>query len=143
MSTIFSVNIIVLLVFLVASLIPIALLVVLQVWLCKREIKWLGLILPALSLLTSLVLVIGIAAFGIGGSGATQITDENGHVIQYEEFEGQFHQTGITPGAMAAVGGFFLVCNIPTVVFGGIWLHYKNRKDFQKDLKRMKIEDLE
>ena len=37
----------------------------------------------------------------------------------------------------------FLVGNIPTVVLGGIWLHYKNRRDFQDDLKKMKIEDLE
>ena len=37
----------------------------------------------------------------------------------------------------------FLVSNIPTVVFGGIWLYYKNRRDFKDDLKKMKIEDLE
>ena len=36
----------------------------------------------------------------------------------------------------------FLVSNIPTVVFGGIWLHYKGRRDTQDDLKRMRVEDL-
>ena len=35
-----------------------------------------------------------------------------------------------------------LVSNIPTVVFGGIWLHYKGRRDTQDDLKRMRVEDL-
>ena len=53
------------------------------------------------------------------------------------------HLVSLTPGAVGALVGLFLVGNIPTVVFGGIWLHYKSRRDFQDDLKKMKIEDLE
>ena len=49
----------------------------------------------------------------------------------------------MTPGAVGAIASVFLVSNIPTVIFGGIWLYYKNRRDFQEDLKKMKIEDLE
>ena len=37
----------------------------------------------------------------------------------------------------------FGVMNIPTVVLGGIWLHYKNRRDFQSELNKMNIQDLE
>ena len=37
----------------------------------------------------------------------------------------------------------FLINNIPTVVLGGIWLHYKNRRDFQSELNKMNIQDLE
>ena len=37
----------------------------------------------------------------------------------------------------------FLTCNIPTAAFGGIWLYYKNRHDFQDGLRRMNIQDLE
>ena len=69
-----------------------------------------------------------------------RVTDEYGHVIQEEHYQ---HHTELTPGAMRAVAGVFLVGNIPTVVFGGIWLYYKNRRDFKDDLKKMKIEDLE
>ena len=36
----------------------------------------------------------------------------------------------------------FLVGNIPTVVLGDIWLHYKNRRDFQDEIKKMNIQDL-
>lgn len=43
---------------------------------------------------------------------------------------------------LLAVGGIFLVCNIPTVVLGGIWFHYKNRRDFQDEIKKMNIQDL-
>ena len=121
-------------------LVPIALLVVLQVWLCRKG-KWLGLILPALSLLTSLMLVFSIAAFGRVGGGTLTVYDGNGQII--EQHHEEEHHMELTPGAAGAVAMLFLVANIPTVVFGGVWLYYKNRQDFQEDLKKMKIEDLE
>ncbi|MGI5963474.1 MAG: hypothetical protein ACOX7N_07150 [Lawsonibacter sp.] len=120
-------------------LLPVALLVVLQVWLCKKG-KWLGLILPCLSLLMSLLLVFSVVAFQRMDSGTLVVTDEHGQVIQEHSVE---HHSNLTPGAAGTVAGLFLVSNIPTVVFGGIWLHYKNRHDFQEDMNRMKIEDLE
>ncbi|OUQ78205.1 hypothetical protein [Flavonifractor sp. An100] len=124
-------------------LVPIALLVVVQVWLSKKG-KWLGLILPVLSFLMSLLLVFGMTAFQLGGTGGSTlvVTDEHGQVIQ-EEHREEEHHISLTPGAVGAIAGVFFVSNIPTIVFGGIWLHYKNRRDFQDDLKKMKIEDLE
>ena len=85
---------------LIGVLLPVALVVALQVWLCKRKNRWLGLILPGLSLL------VGAETF-------------------------------------ALMGVNFLINNIPTVVLGGIWLHYKNRRDFQSELNKMNIQDLE
>ncbi len=50
---------------------------------------------------------------------------------------------GRSPGAeLAAAGGVFLVANIPTVVLGGIWLHYKTRQDLREEMKRMDLQDL-
>ena len=123
-------------------LVPIALLVVAQVWLSKRG-KWLGLILPVLSFLMSLLLVFGMTAFQMGGRGGSyMVTNGHGQVIQEEQRQ-EDHHISLTPGAVGAIAGVFFVSNIPTIVFGGIWLHYKNRRDFQDDLKKMKIEDLE
>ena len=122
------------------ALVPIALLAVLQVWLCRKG-KGLGLILPALSLLFSLLLVFGLTAFQTVGSVGSRQIDSNGQVI--EEYHEQSRHMELTPGAMGAIAGLFLVSNIPTVVFGGIWLHAKNNWVFQEDLKKMKIEDLE
>ena len=79
--------ILVLLLFLVLM----ALLVVLQVWMCKKSLK-LGLLLPG-----NLVVLVGI----------------------------------------------FLLANIPTFIFGGIWLYFKCRHDGLDALQRMQIEDLE
>ena len=144
-------------------LVPIALLIVLQMWLCKRSLK-LGLILPALSLALSLLLVFSVAAFsginslGSGGmtleqngqvveqtiteNGVTTVYDGEGNIIDQYEDPNYQPPVPITPAAVGTVVVLFLVSNIPTVVFGGIWLHYKTRRDFQEDLKKMKIEDL-
>lgn len=119
-------------------LLPIALLVALQVWLCKKG-KRLGLILPGISLVLSLLLVFSMAAFGRIGGGNLRLTDENGNVIQEEIIPAP----PLKAEEVIAVGLVFLVSNIPTVVFGGIWLHYKGRRDTYEDLKKMRIEDLE
>ena len=119
-------------------LLPVALLVVLQVWLCRRSRK-LGLILPILTLLLSLLLVLSFTALQRMGGGSMVVTDGQGNVLQEEYTQPE----PITLGDVGAVAGVFLVSNIPTVVFGGIWLYYKNRRDFKDDLKKMKIEDLE
>lgn len=138
MASILGIN---LLIAIFIMLVPIALLVVLQVWLCRKG-KWLGLILPALSLLLSLLLVLGVTAFQmVSATGSTTVFDANGQII--EELHEQTHHADLTPGAVGAITGLFLVSNIPTAVFGGIWLHYKNRLDFQEDLKKMKLQDLE
>ncbi len=121
-------------------LLPIALLVALQVWMCKKG-KWLGLVLPGISLVLSLILVSSMAAFTTVGGGSMRVADENGQVVQIEpEVIGEPQPV---PGAMRNAVLVFLVTNIPTVVFGGIWLHYKGRRDTYEDLKRMRTEDLE
>lgn len=127
-----------LIVYLFVIMLPIGLLVLLQVWLCKKSVR-LGLILPGISLVLSMVLVFSMAAFGRIGGGGLRVTDENGNVIQEETIKAP----PIKAGEVVAVGLVFLVSNIPTVVFGGVWLHYKGRKDTLDDLKRMRIEDLE
>ena len=49
---------------------------------------------------------------------------------------------GMSLGYILMLGVVFLVSNIPTLIFGGIWLHFKNRRDLREDMKRMRIEDL-
>ena len=135
--------------FLFFMLLYVALLVALQVWLCKKSVK-LGLILPGITLALSLVMVFSMAAFSTltfrGGNtlisgGANYVGPDGqevpGQVEIREEKEAEFH-----PRILIAAGAVFLVTNIPTVVFGGIWLHYKGRRDAVEDLKRMQIEDL-
>ncbi len=144
----FGIGLLMIPVILFMFLLPIALLVALQVWLCRKN-GMLGLILPGLSLALSLMLVFPMVVFSAAnvstGGGTIQVTDGNGTVIQEEQ-----HPTPetkqkleVSPRILAAAGVVFLVANIPTAVFGSIWLHYKGRRDTLEDLKRMQIEDLE
>ena len=133
-------------------LLPIALLVALQVWLCRKSAK-LGLILPGLSLALSLLMVFSMGAFttvrgGVIEGGANQVVpaqEENYTNVPAQEGvpRGEREKTQFHPEGLIAAGVVFLVSNIPTAVFGGIWLHYKGRRDTLEDLKRMQIEDLE
>ena len=84
-------------------------LVVLQVWLCKKSTT-LGLILPAISLVLSVPVTIFVA----------------------------FNMVGAGPKNMLVIAATFLVANILTIIFGGIWLHYKGHRT-----QRMQIEGLE
>lgn len=122
-------------------LLPVALLVALQVWLCRKNVK-LGLILPGVSLALSLLLAltVGVSLALTRAGGTVTVRDETtGEIIQQESFESNVHTN---PAALAGAGVLFLVGNIPTAVFGGIWLHYKGRRDTLEDLKKMRIEDL-
>lgn len=141
MSTLASIAGITLILGIFAALVPIALLIVLQVWLCKKG-RRLGLILPALSLILSLLLVFSMAAFSrFSVGGAYVVSDENGQLIEQSQDYTEYRQP-LTAGAVVSIAALFLVSNIPTVVYGGIWLHYKGRRDTQDDLERMRIEDL-
>ena len=60
MDMMFGMGLVMIPVVLFMFMLPIALLVALQVWLCRKG-KWLGLILPGISLALSLVMEIGRA----------------------------------------------------------------------------------
>ena len=127
------------------GLLPIVLLVALQVFLCRRGGK-LGLILPILSLLLSFALtsvaLINCATPAAASSVVTNVpVDENGNVEEVVLPQPEFYPP--TGGEIAALIALFLTCNIPTAAFGGIWLYYKNRRDFQDGLRKMNIQDLE
>ena len=76
------------------------LLVVLQVYLCKKGTE-LALILPTISFVLSLPVTIFVA----------------------------FNVVGAGPKNILIIVTAFLAANILTIVFGGIWLYYKNRRD--------------
>lgn len=142
MGNLFAVLFGVLPVMLITLVLPAALVILLQMWLCKRG-KWLGLILPCLTLTFSLILTLGIGAFSTltfeGGS--LTVYDEHGNIVK--EIEPEHHHKEISHIELLPVAGIFLVSNIPTVVLGGIWLNYRNKSEWKEDLRRMNIQDLE
>ena len=105
---------------LLSMLLPLALVVALQVWLCRKG-KWLGLILPAITLAMSLMICLSVVGFSaVTGGGSVQVTDGHGNIVEEYHREEEHHQ--LQPADLAMVGGVFLVFNVPTLVLGGIWL---------------------
>lgn len=127
------------LVILLRLAVPIGLLAALQVWLCRRK-RRLGLILPGVFLALSLALCLGCVGFvSVTGGSGVRIYDESGALVREERMPPDPEQKR----ALAlAVGGIFLCANLPTVLFGGIWLcsREQNRSD---EMNRMNIQDLE
>ena len=85
------------------------------------------------------LILLSMAAFTRVGASEV-VYDAHGTVVEEHHAE----HWEVPPGAeLAAAGGVFLVANIPTVVLGGIWLHYKTRRDLREEMKRMDLQDLE
>ena len=96
---------------LLSMLLPLALVVALQVWLCRKG-KWLGLILPAITLAMSLMICLSVVGFStVTGGGSVQVTDGHGNIVEEYHREEEHHQ--LQPADLAMVGGVFLVFNVP------------------------------
>ena len=96
------------------------LLVLLQVWLCRKENRWLGLILPAIFFLLSLILTFAAAVGYFVTQGPTPHLGEPEHhgifVIGRSLFDFLF------------LGGrTFIFTNIPTMILGCIWFYHQRR----------------
>ena len=60
--------------------------IALEVWLSRRKSRWPGLILPAVTLVLSLLMVLGFAAFSrVGATAEMQVIDEETGEIVYQE----------------------------------------------------------
>ena len=78
-------GIISLLIALISILLPVALVVALQVWLCKRKNRWLGLILPGLSLLFSLAMLLSVGVFSHVGTSVVSYDEHGTGVEEHHE----------------------------------------------------------
>jgi biotin transporter BioY len=89
--------------------------VLLQIFLSKRENKWLGLIFPMISFMFSILVVLSMAFY------ANQSTGER--IFQLIMI--------------------LLLCNIPTIILLAIYFACREKFKKKKGLDKMKIEDLE
>ena len=97
--------------------------ILLQIYLSKKENKWSGLVLPIISFCISLIAVFNIAAYTTTGSLSLQTLDEDGVVIQEEVLETQNTTQPVQdmPSLIFRVGSVFLLYNIPTIVLLAIY----------------------
>ena len=116
--------------------------IALQVWLCRRDRQWLGLILPALTLVLSLTVCLGALAFSTMTTVGSSTVLEDGTVVEGPT-ENQVHLQDLTPQTAVAAAALFLVFNIPTAVLLGIWFYHRSRRALREELRKMTVQDLE
>lgn len=116
--------------------------IALQIFLSKRENKWLGLILPGVCVVYSLLMVLGMATFTSTTTQITTIT-EDGQVIENivneEKNESLMNKTSMITSTIAV----FAISNIPTLVLMGIYFGCREKRKKNLQLEKMNIQDLE
>ena len=116
--------------------------IALEVWLSRRKSRWPGLILPAVTLVLSLLMVLGFAAFSRGGATAEmQVIDQETGEIFYQEQTVET-EPDWTLGDAAQLGVVLLVGNIPTFVLLGTYYIGREKLRREKMLEKMNIQDL-
>lgn len=116
--------------------------IALEVWLSRRRSRWPGLILPAVTLVLSLLMVLGFAAFSrVGATAEMQVIDQETGEIVYQEQTVET-EPDWTPGDAAQLGVVLLVGNIPTFVLLGTYYIGREKLRREKMLEKMNIQDL-
>ncbi len=115
-------------------------LIFLQVFLSKKKSKWLGLILPIVSFISSLVIVASMFMFvAVSSTTSTQSEsiNESAQTVIVDEL-----QTENNYGNLLSVIPAFFLWNIPTLVFLMIFIGIRKQKKQEDQIERMKIDDL-
>ena len=115
----------------------------LQIFLSKKENKWLGLILPILTLCISLTAVLSMAAFNNEHKTTTRTIFQDGRVVE-EITEDTVRKPSYAAGAgiIGAAALIFITYNIPTVVLLVIYAACRSGIKKNAELNKMNIQDL-
>ena len=116
--------------------------IALEVWLSRRRSRWPGLILPAVTLVLSLLMVLSFAAFsrGVATAELQVINQETGEIVYQEQTVEA--EPDWTLGDAAQLGVVLLVGNIPTFVLLGTYYIGREKLRREKMLEKMNIQDL-
>lgn len=111
----------------------------LQIFLSKRNNKWLGLTIPLICFLFSIMAVSSLVIFT--SMEVTQVTKSIDGVIVEEIIQ----QPGEKPGIIAILATtmpVFLISNIPTLIFLTIHFACREKLKLRSELDKMSIQDL-
>ena len=118
--------------------------ILLQIFLSKKENKWAGLMLPIISLCISLIAVFSIVAFTAVTEerGGVQIMGEDGIVIQQTAPETTVRTIQSASSLIFTVASVFFLGNIPTAVLLAIYFGCREGQRKRRNLDKMKAQDL-
>lgn len=119
--------------------------VALQIFLSRRENRFLGLVFPIISLLISLIYVFSIAEFTrLTTTQSIEINESSSIVTEYiqsQQTEQVQKQDSIQLWFTA--GSVFVMGNIPTVILLAIYFGCRGERRKRKALEHMQVQDLE
>ena len=118
----------------------------LQIFLSNKQNKWLGLIIPIICFMFSLLTVANIAVYRtITTTSETEII--NGEAVTHEatthEVEGSETSKASLGEILSMVISVFIISNISTLIFYAIYLGCREKRKNNLELDKMSIQDLE
>ncbi|MDR1689756.1 MAG: hypothetical protein LBS21_14285 [Clostridiales bacterium] len=130
--------------------------VILQIFLSRKENKWLGLILPIISLCISVISVLGVAFYStVTSQSSTLQTTYGNEEIIWEEIvtdetnpvDDAMERIAVRPAKsihslVITIISVFLLYNIPTVILFAIYFAGREKQRRKKALESMKKQDL-
>ncbi len=116
----------------------------LQIFLSKKNNKWLGLIIPTAFFLLSISVVFSLTMYTTSAGTVTVTETVNGDVIRVIEEPATIESDKPNLLAMIATAlPFFLILNIPTLISLAIYFTYRERRKIKAQLDKMNVQDLE
>ena len=110
--------------------------IILQIFLSKKENKWLGLILPFVSFIISLMVLLGVLLFS--ASTGTMTTTVDGEIVEQAT-----RQITTTSSIIASAVYVFLLFNVPTGVLLAIYAACRGKHNKKRAIEKMSVQDLE
>ncbi len=114
----------------------------LQIFLSKKQNKWLGLIIPLICFMFSIMAILGMALFQNVGTSPGNL---HGSPAPGSHGMGEGAESW-KPGVIqiiASVTPVFLIFNIPTIIFLAIYYACREKMKLRDELDKMNIQDLD
>lgn len=113
----------------------------LQIFLSKKKNKWLGLIIPLICFMFSIMTVLSLAMYT--NTAITSVTDTiDGAKLTDKTTILQSEKSSMLSMLATAVP-VFLISNIPTIIFLAIYFACREKLKLRTELDKMNIQDLE
>ncbi len=114
----------------------------LQIFLSKKNNKWLGLIIPLVCFIFSIAIVLSQTMYFTSSEITTVTETVNGVVISEELIVIESDKPSML-SMLVSVIPTFLMFNIPTLIFLAIYFACREKQKMKKQLDKMNVQDLE
>ena len=114
----------------------------LQIFLSRKNNKWLGLIIPLVCLIFSILFVLSITMYTTSSEITTVTETVNGVVLREESIVLESDKPSIL-SMLASSIPTFIMFNIPTLIFLAIYFACREKIKTKNQLDKMNVQDLE